>query len=111
MSDSNSAALPLQPNDKSGTSGGRREVKWQVVAQASGIAPATVIAGRLKAEGLPVHVWQEGAGQAFGLAVGMLGTGHVAVPEEFVERALEILGYEEDSADWEDEYDDEEFLD
>jgi hypothetical protein len=111
MSNSNSTALPLQPNDKSGTPGDRREFKWQVVAQAPGITPATIIAGRLKAEGLPVRVWQEGAGQALGLTVGLLGTGHVAVPEEFVDRALEILEYEEDPVDWDDEFDDEELID
>ncbi len=125
MSDSNSAALPFQPNDdsdtpngrqeskpndKSGTPGGRQEFKWQVVAQANGITPATIIAGRLKAEGLPVRVWQEGAGQALGLTVGLLGTGHVAVPEEFVDQALQILGYEEEPEDWDDEFDDEELI-
>ncbi len=122
MSDSHSAALPfsndknntpngrLEAKGKNKTPNGRQEVKWQVVAQAPGITPATIIAGRLKAEGLMVRVWQEGAGQALGLTVGLLGTGYVAVPEEFVEQALEILGYEEDPEDWDDEFDDEELI-
>lgn len=105
-SNSNSAALPLPANENSGTSGGYREVKWEVVARMPGIAPATIVAGRLKTEGVPVRVWQEGAGQAMGLTVGLLGTGYVAVPEEFVDQALEILEYEEDPADWDGQFDD-----
>lgn len=113
MSDSNSTAMPLPSHENSGTSGGRQEVKWEVVAQLPGITPATVVAGRLKAEGIPVRVWQEGAGQALGLTVGLLGTGYVVVPEEFVEQALEILEveYDEDDAYWADEFEDEESLD
>jgi hypothetical protein len=106
MTDTNSssAALPL-PED-SGAGGGPQEVKWEVVAQMPGITPATIVAGRLKTEGVPVRVWQEGAGQALGLTVGLLGTGYVAVPEEYVDQALEILGYEEDPADWDEQFDD-----
>lgn len=90
-----------EPGDS--LAGGHREVRWEVVAQAPGITPATIIAGRLQAEGLPVRVWQEAAGQAFGLTVGLLGTGYVAVPEQFAAQALEILeddgGFAEDP-DW-----------
>lgn len=106
MTDSNSTSLPLPSNEKSSTPGGSQEVRWEVVAQAPGITPATIIAGRLQAEGLPVRVWQESAGQALGLTVGLLGTGYVAVPEEYVEQALEILEYEEESVDWDDQFDD-----
>ena len=109
MTDSNSAAVPLPSNDKSGKSGSRQEVRWQVVAEAPGITPATIIAGRLQAEGIPVRAWQESAGQALGLTVGLLGTGYVAVPEEFADQALEILGYEEEPEDWDEEEWDEEF--
>lgn len=113
MSDSNSTAMPLPSYENSGTSGNRQEVKWEVVAQLPGITAATVVAGRLKAEGIPVRVWQEGAGQALGLTVGLLGTGYVVVPEAFVEQALEILEfeYDEDDAYWADEFEDEESLD
>ncbi len=107
MSDnsSSSAALPLPSDENSSMPGEQREVKWEVVAQLPGITPATIVAGRLKAEGVPARAWQEGAGQALGLTVGLLGTGYVAVPEEFVEQALAILEYEEDPADWDDEFD------
>ena len=73
------------------TKGGNEAVKWEVVAEMAGITLATIVAGRLKAHGLPVRVWQEGAGQALGLTVGLLGTGYVAVPEEYVEQAAAIL--------------------
>ncbi len=92
--DTSSIERRLTKAPKSITSGGRMEIKWEVVAETFGITPATIIAGRLKAEGLPVRVWQEGAGQALGLTVGALGTGYVAVPEEYVEQALDLLDEE-----------------
>lgn len=64
---------------------------WEVVARTAGITNASIIAGRLKAEGIPVRIWQEGAGQALGLTVGLLGTGYVEVPESYVDAAAEIL--------------------
>jgi hypothetical protein len=56
-----------------------------------GLAAATIVASRLEMADIPVRVWQEAAGQAFGLLVGVLGTGFVAVPEPYAERALAIL--------------------
>ena len=50
-------------------------------------------------EGIPARAWQEGAGQATGLVVGLLGTGHVVVPEEFAEKAREILDEDDDFID------------
>ncbi|MCB9007931.1 MAG: hypothetical protein H6656_11290 [Ardenticatenaceae bacterium] len=102
MSDKSETAVSL-PSGKKGSQ--YHEVKWEVVAQMPGLTPATIVAGRLKAEGVPVRVWQEGAGQALGLTVGLLGTGYVAVPEEYKDQALTILetDYEDDAADWDDE--------
>lgn len=71
--------------------GGNETVKWEIVARTMGLMQATIIAGRLHAEGIPVRTWQEGAGQALGLLIGALGTGYVAVPEEMVEQAFSIL--------------------
>lgn len=106
MTDSNSASLPLPIYEKNSPAGRSQEVRWEVVAQMPGITPATIIAGRLQAEGLPVRVWQEAAGQALGLTVGLLGTGYVAVPEEYAAQAQEILevNYEEELADWTDAF-------
>lgn len=118
MSESNSSALPLPSHEQNSSSaknsspGGYQEVKWEIVAQMPGITPATIVAGRLKTEGIPVRVWQEGAGQALGLTVGLLGTGYVAVPEQFAEKALEILEVEVDPDEFADEFeqfDDSEF--
>jgi hypothetical protein len=78
------------------TPGGRKEIRWIEVAQTPGLAPAQILAGRLQAEGIPAYAWQEGAGKAAGLVVGLLGSGHVMVPEEFEERALEILSDTDD---------------
>ncbi len=78
------------------------DVKWEVVALTSGLLQAQIIAGRLQNEGIPTRAWQEGAGQALGITIGLLGTGHVMVPEEFVDQALDILE-SEDSEDVEEE--------
>lgn len=79
-----------------------REVKWVVVAKTGGITPAEIMAGRLRAAGIPARAWQEGAGEALGLFVGLLGTGHVVVPEEFAEQARAILAEDEQWAEDED---------
>lgn len=94
MSDPILPVLPRNENDDSDrlTSPGRQEeVRWQVVAQMPGVTPAMILVGRLQAEGIPARAWQEGAGQALGLTVGLLGTGYVAVPEAYVEQALAVL--------------------
>jgi hypothetical protein len=72
------------------------------VAETAGLAPAEIIAGRLQSEDIPARAWQEGAGQAFGLTIGLLGTGFVVVPEEYVDRAKEILDAEDDFDAYED---------
>jgi len=87
--DSQSLNLPLDGNETTG--GGRREVRWEVVAETAGLTPATIIAGRLQSEGIPVRAWQEGAGRALGLTVGLLGTGYVAVPDDYADEARKIL--------------------
>jgi hypothetical protein len=71
--------------------GSGREVRWKVVTETGGLMPAEVIAGRLRAEGIPARAYQEGAGRAFALTVGLLGTGYVTVPEEYLEQAKRIL--------------------
>lgn len=93
-----------EPMEKTTTPGGDKETKWKVVATTAGLAPAEIIAQRLQAEGIPARAWQEGAGQAFGLTVGLLGNGYVAVPEPYVEEAQELLARSYD-ADEEADYD------
>lgn len=110
MSKMASNALPLDdgneaPNSKEEQemTGGNREIKWKTVTKTAGLMPAEIIGGRLQAEGIPVRVWQEGAGQAFGLTVGLLGTGYVQVPVDYLEQAKEILASEPDLDASEDE--------
>ena len=79
------------PNAGDSTPGGEKETKWEVVTKTAGLNTAEIIVGRLMAEGIPARAWQEGAGQAFGLTVGLLGTGYVLVPESFVEQAKTTL--------------------
>jgi hypothetical protein len=82
------------------TPGGTQETKWEVATKTAGLMPAQIIAGRLQAEGIPARAWQEGAGQAFGLTVGMLGSGYVEVPEAYLEQARAILEAEEEEYDY-----------
>ena len=82
---------------------GQNETRWEEVATTSGITTAQILAGRLQSEGIPARAWQESAGQATGLVIGLLGMGHVLVPEEYVERALDILDDVDDAFDEEDE--------
>ncbi len=61
------------------------------LTQTLGLLQAEIIAGRLRSAGIPVWIWQEGAGKAHGLIVGSLGVGHVMVPNSQVREAAEIL--------------------
>jgi hypothetical protein len=69
-------------------------VKWVKLLETPGTLSAEVIAGRLKSEGIPAWVWQQGAGRAMGLTYGPMGRGHVMVPEELLEEAERILDTE-----------------
>lgn len=82
---------------------GSTEIRWEVVAKTAGLTPAQIIADRLIGEGIPARAWQEGAGQAIGLTVGLLGTGHVVVPEEHVDKARQLLAEsDEDDSNFDD---------
>jgi hypothetical protein len=78
------------------TGGGHDEIHWVVVERTNGLLPAQIKAGRLSAEGIPVRAWAESAGVAYGLTVGLLGTGFVAVPEAYADQAQAILAIEYD---------------
>lgn len=105
MNDAASQPFPLQPNEESTSPSGQEEIQWEIVARTAGLTPATIVAGRLQTEGIPVRTWQEGAGRALGLTVGLLGTGYVVVPAEYAEQARDILSQpveeaSEESDDW-----------
>lgn len=116
MSTSSSLPLPTEPNaqrkstssdnaakSKATRPGKHVDVKWEVVTRVFGLLQAQIIAGRLQSENIPVRAWQESAGQAMGITVGLLGTSYVAVPEEFVEQALDILETETETETEEEE--------
>ena len=85
-------------------------MRWVTVETTTGLLLAEMTAQRLIVAGIPASAWQEGAGHALGLTVGLLGEGHVLVPEEYALAARELL--EQIEGDWqeteEDQYDDEE---
>ncbi len=90
---------PISPSatrPKEGAGGEAEPVRWEIVERTSGLLPAQIKAGRLQAEGIPARAWAESAGVAYGLTVGLLGTGYVSVPEEYVDQAQEILADEVD---------------
>ena len=104
------ASIPIpSDDDESGTTSsgrhvrGAREVRWEVVAHTSGILPARIIAGRLESDGIPTRVWQESVGQAYGFTFGPLGTGYVAVPQEFAAEARAYLDEVDASPDLDDD--------
>jgi hypothetical protein len=65
--------------------------KWEVVAEVYGDLEAEIIRGLLQAEGIPVTLSKEGAGQAIGLQVGAMGEVQVLVPTDHVEKARGIV--------------------
>ena len=58
-----------------------------VVYSAAGRLEAERVKSWLEAEGIPAMVSQEGAGEVYGLAVGMLGIADVLVPASRAEEA------------------------
>ncbi len=103
MIDAFSQPFPIDDDDnrdQTTSPGGSESVKWEVIARMPGLPAAQIVAGRLNAEGIPARIWQEGAGRALGLTVGILGTGYVTVPQEYVAQAQEIL---DQDPDWENE--------
>ena len=91
MDNNNAQPYPESENNEDVNLSEAQEINWVVVEQTMGITVAEIIAGRLQSEGIPARAWQEGAGEALGLIVGRLGTGHVVVPEEFAQDARDIL--------------------
>jgi hypothetical protein len=101
------ASLPLPNGDAheneettaDATAGDREPITWVTVGRYPGLMQAQIVAGRLRAEGIPARAWQEGAGSALGLTVGILGTGHVDVPEEYANEAEQVLETEYEETD------------
>jgi hypothetical protein len=70
------------------------EEKWEVVEMVQGQLQAEILRGLLEAQGVKVWLNQEGAGAAYGINVGPLGTVEILVPTSAVAQARLILdGY------------------
>ncbi len=89
-----SVPIDEQPEEDAEHPGAPHAIHWVIVANTMGLTTAQLMAGRLQADGIPARAWQEGPATVFALTVGILGTGHVAVPEAFVEQAEAILAVE-----------------
>ncbi len=66
-------------------------IRWVQAAETNGLMLAEMMADRLRGQGIKAVAWQEGAGNAMGLSVGILGTGRVMVPKENLEEAKSLL--------------------
>jgi hypothetical protein len=67
-------------------------IQWEKVTEVFGRLEAEMLKSFLEAEGVPVELFQEGAGQsAFALNVGALGLVEVFVPTEKVVEARELI--------------------
>ena len=71
--------------------------KLIVIYTASSMMETALIKSRLEAEGIPVLVAQEGAGVAYGFAVGPMAHADILVPEDLAEEAKAIIAAMEDS--------------
>jgi hypothetical protein len=65
--------------------------KWELVAEVYGDLEAEIIRNLLQAEGIPVTLSKEGAGQALGLQIGIMGEVQVLVPTDHLENARSIV--------------------
>jgi hypothetical protein len=65
--------------------------KIVAVYQVSGQLEGEFIKNFLEAHDIPTGLAQESAGIAYGLTIGALGTVEVLVPEDFVDKARQLL--------------------
>jgi hypothetical protein len=71
--------------------GGMMEEKWEVVEMVQGQLQAEILRGLLEAQEIKVWLNQEGAGAAYGINVGPLGTVEIMVPTSDLEQARQVL--------------------
>ncbi len=79
------------------------DTPWKVVAEASGMTQANIIAGRLASEGIATRLRYEAAGSIYALTIDGLGEVRVLVAPDDWERAKELLSrsYDEAELPWE----------
>jgi hypothetical protein len=86
------------------------EHNWKSVTTVQGELQAEVVRGLLEAQGVPVHLSQEGVARAYGLGVGPLSEVEIMVPENYLAAAQEVIqsykaGDFEELGPWPDEQD------
>jgi hypothetical protein len=76
---------------------------WEVVATASGMTQAKIIAGRIESEGIPTQLRYEAAGTIYAITIDGLGEVRILVPVPDWERATELLSrsYDDSELPWE----------
>ena len=68
------------------------DMKWEKATEVYGRLEAELLKSFLEAEGVPVELFQEGAGQSvYAVNVGALGLVEVFVPKERLAEALELI--------------------
>lgn len=67
------------------------EMRWEKATEISGRLEAEMLKSFLEAEGIPVELFQEGAGQAFAVNIGPLGIVQVFVPKDQLADALILV--------------------
>ena len=67
------------------------EIRWEKATEVNGRLEAEMLKSFLEAEGVPVELFQEGAGQAFAVNVGALGVVQVFVPKDKLAEALPLI--------------------
>ncbi len=79
------------------------EERWVVVCSVSGMTNAHIIVGRLETEEIPTKLKYEAAGTIYAITIDGLGEVKIMVPEEYFERAREVLAvsYKEEDLEWE----------
>jgi ABC-type arginine transport system permease subunit len=65
--------------------------EWVVVGEVAGSIQAEILRGLLEAQEISVQLGQEGAGRAYGLELGPLGTVRILVPAEEQAAAEAVL--------------------
>ena len=84
------------------------DAPWRLVATASGLTQARIIAGRLESGGIATRLRYEAAGSIYAITIDGLGEVRILVPIADWVRAKELLSrsYEEGELSWEKDADD-----
>ena len=69
-----------------------KEYDWEILTTVAGAFQAEILGGLLEAQGVPVILLQESAGQyAYPVTIGKLGQVEVYVPAKILEQARQVL--------------------